>query len=206
MSTIPLEPPLSPHEIAANTLVSTVRNLVLAALPSFALAAKGRRLKINTTASLSDAFFETVAAACAAHSDLASAGQITATEVRDVIVISRVFGSVAEEFRIIARGIDDTVAELRNSVGQRGRRVYQTARGINRFEERELLIPHLSAMQRTLNRGRTAAKRIAAKAAAAATAAATAAAPVTPTSTPPAAPAAPVGPPAVTPKKEGSSS
>ena len=206
MTAIPNQPPVN-HEAAAMTLMSTIRDLVVAAVPGFSLAAKGRRRKIIATASLSDAFLEAVAAACAVHPDLGAAGGLTPSEIRNTIHVSRVYASLAEELRILARGIDDTVAELRNDVGQRALRVYHNADRINRPDDHELLIPHRAAMQRTLNRGRINGKRAsAAKAAAAATATpATVTPPVVPAPVTPA-PAAPIAPAVVTPKKEGSSS
>lgn len=154
MTTIPDQPAVD-HEAAANTLMATIRELVQSGIPGFALAAKGRRRKINTTASLSDAFLEAVAAACAIHPDLSAAGQVTAGELRSTMAFARFYASVAEELRILARGIDDTVAESRSDAGQRGLRVYHVATRINAPQDRELLIPHLAAMKRTLNRGRT---------------------------------------------------
>jgi hypothetical protein len=169
MTTIPEQPPIN-REAAANALIAAVRELVQSGVPGFILAAKGRRRKISTTAALSDAFLEAVAAACATNPELAAAGGISASEIRDTLVFSRVNASLAEALRILARGVDDTVAERRNSVGQRALRVYNAADRINRVEDREMLIGHLSAMKRTLNRGRTNAQR---SAAARATAAAT---------------------------------
>ena len=172
MTTIPNQSPIN-HEAAANALIAAVRELVQSGVPGFTLAAKGRRRKISTTAALSEAFLEAVAAACAVHPELATAGSVSAAEIRDTLVFSRVNASLAEELRILARGVDDTVAERRNNVGRRALLVYNAADRLNRIEEREMLIPHLAAMKRTLNRGRTNAQR---SAAARATAAVTAAA------------------------------
>ena len=101
---------------------------------------------------------------------------MTAGQIRDTIGFSHAHASLAEELRILARGVDDTVAERRNNVGQRALLVYNAANRLNRIEDREMLIPHLAAMKRTLNRGRTNAQR-------AATARATAAAATTPVPT-----------------------
>jgi hypothetical protein len=158
MTTIPDQPPVN-HEAAVNNLRATIRDLVQSGVPGFALAATGRRRRITSTASLSDAFFEAVAAACGVHSELAAAGSVTASELRDVVTRSRVRASLAEELRILARGVDDTDAEDRNEVGQRALRVYHVAGRINRPDDREMLIPHVAAMKRTLNRGRTNAKK-----------------------------------------------
>jgi hypothetical protein len=161
MTTIPDQPPVN-HEAAVNNLRATIRDLVQSGVPGFALAAKGRRRRIISTASLSDAFFEAVAAACGVHPELAAAGSVSASELRDVVARSRVRASLAEELRILARGVDDTDAEDRNEVGQRALRCYFVAGRINGPQDREMLIPHLAAMKRTLNRGRTNAKKSAA--------------------------------------------
>jgi len=161
MTTIPDQPPVN-HEAAVNNLRATIRDLVQSGVPGFALAAAGRRRRIISTASLSDAFFEAVAAACGVHSELSAAGSVSASELRDVVARSRVRASLAEELRILARGVDDTDAEDRNEVGQRALRVYHVAGRINRPEDREMLIPHLVAMKRTLNRGRNNARKSAA--------------------------------------------
>jgi hypothetical protein len=145
-----------------NDLMTTIRDLVQSRVPGFALAAKGRRRRITSTASLPDAFFEAVAAACGVHSELAAAGSVSAGQLRDVVARSRLRASLAEELRILARGVDDTDAEDRNEHGQRALRIYNVAGRINRPEEREMLIPHLAAMKRTLNRGRTNARKLAA--------------------------------------------
>jgi hypothetical protein len=64
MTTIPDQPPIN-HEAAANALIAAVRELVQSGVPGFTLSAKGRRRKISTTATLSEAFLEAVAAASA---------------------------------------------------------------------------------------------------------------------------------------------
>ena len=53
MTTIPDQAPIN-HEAAANALVTAIRELVQSGVPGFTLAAKGRRRKINTTATLSE--------------------------------------------------------------------------------------------------------------------------------------------------------
>jgi hypothetical protein len=161
MTTIPDQPPVNP-EAAANALITAIREQVQSSIPGFALAAKGRRRKITTVVSLSDVFFESVAAACGVHSELAAARGVSASELRDAVSRSRMRASLSEELRILARGVEDTDAEDRNEVGQRALRVYHVADRINRPEDREMLIPHLAAMKRTLNRGRNNAKKSAA--------------------------------------------
>lgn len=157
MTTIPPVPPASHEEIAAAMMIQ-IRELAQS-VSGFTFSAKGRRRKITPAASVPDPFLEAVAVACDASPHLGVASQVTTAELRDTITFSRAFTSVANELMVVARGFLDTVAERRNQVGQRALRAYSMAKSINRPEDRELLIPHLANMQRTLGRGR---KRVAA--------------------------------------------
>ncbi len=151
MTTIPPTP--INHEDVANAMIVELRDLAQS-IPGFAYAAKGRRRKISSAARLPDAFLEAVAVACDASPQLAVASEITAADLRSMIVFSRAFTTVADEMNLVARGLLDTVAEQRAQTGQRALRAYAVAKSINRPEDRELLIPHLANMQRTIARGR----------------------------------------------------
>ena len=151
MTTIPPTP--INHEEMANAMIQKVRELAQS-IPGFAYAAKGRRRKISSFASLPDAFLEDVAVACDASPQLAVASELTAAELRGIITFARAITSVANEMLLVARGALDTVAEHRALAGQRALRAYAIAKSINRPEDRELLIPHLANMQRSLGRGR----------------------------------------------------
>lgn len=157
MTTIP-DPTPPNHEAAANALITAMRDMVHAAIPGFKLATPERRRKIASTAALTDAYFEAVASACGAHEDLATAGPVTSGEIRNTVARTRVLKSIAEEFRILSRGVDDVVAEERYDVGTRALMVYNVARRRNAREERQILIPHVIAMQRHLRRGRNSKK------------------------------------------------
>jgi hypothetical protein len=160
LATIPDQLPPDP-EAHVSALIKAVRELVQAAIPDFGLATPERRRKIGSTASLDDAFFEATAAACAAHEDLAAAGKVTPAVLRYVVNYSGVIRTLAEEFRLIARGVDDHASEVRYRYGTSALMVYNHAGRINKPEERRTLIPHLAAMQRTLNRGRSAIRKTA---------------------------------------------
>lgn len=151
MSTIPPTP--INHEEVANAIIQQLRSMAQS-IPGFGYAAKGRRRKISSVATLPDAFFEDVAVACDASPQLAVASNLTAAELRNVIILSRAYKSVANEMNLIERGILDTVAEIRAEAGQCALRTYSMAKSINRPEDRELLIPHVANMQRSLGRGR----------------------------------------------------
>ena len=151
MTTIPPTP--INHEEVANAMIQQLRAMAQS-IPGFTYAAKGRRRRISSAARLSDAFLEDVAVACDASRDLAMTSKFTAAELRNIIILSRAYKSVANEMSLIERGILDTIAETRAEAGQSALRTYTMAKGLNRPEERELLIPHVASMQRTLGRGR----------------------------------------------------
>ena len=159
MTTIPDQLPPDP-EAHISALITAIRDLVQAAIPNFGLATPERRRKIASTAALDDTFFEATAAACAAHEDLAAASKVTPAGLRTAVIYSGSCRSLAEEFRLMARGADDEAKEVRYRFGTAALMAYNHASRVNKPEERRTLIPHLAAMQRTLNRGRSATKKV----------------------------------------------
>jgi tRNA-dihydrouridine synthase len=141
------------HEENAAAAMTKAREIAQS-VPGFAFAVKGRRRKITTSASAPDEFLETVAVACDSSPQIGLNDNLTAAELRDCILSSRVYTSLGMEMIMIGRGILDTVAENRNGVSKRARRVYKYAKDLDHPEERELLVPHVENMKRTLGRGR----------------------------------------------------
>lgn len=141
------------HEENAAAAMTKAREIAQL-VPGFAFAVKGRRRKIISSASAPDDFLETVAVACDASPQIGLSDNLTAAEVRDCLISSRVYTSLGKEMIMIGRGILDTVAESRNSVSKRARRVYKHAKDLDHPEETELLVPHVENMRRTIGRGR----------------------------------------------------
>ena len=152
MSEIPI-PSTSEQEARANELIARIRELTQA-LAGFTFAAKKRRRKIANLVSLPDEFFEQMAVACELYADVAAGGGLTAAECRSAISMSRAYGSVVQEMKTQAKGLDDTVAEYRANVGRRALRAYAVAQRINKEDDTRALIPHLDAIKRALGRGR----------------------------------------------------
>ena len=141
------------YEEIANTSITQLHQMTQT-IPGFAYSVKGRRRKITTSASAPDDFLEGVAVACDASPTLAASEQLTSAELRECMSKSRALTSLANEMMMIARGLLDTVAECRNDVSKRARRFYKHAKGYDHPTERELLVPHVANMMRTLGRGR----------------------------------------------------
>ena len=148
--------PINHEENAAAAMIKARE--IAHSVPGFAFAVKGRRRKITSSASAPDVFLETVAVACDASPQIGASDDLTSAEVRDCLVSSRVYTSLGKEMILIGHGILDTVAEKRNSVSKRARRVYKHAKDLDHPEERELLVPHVENMKRALGRGRPKAK------------------------------------------------
>lgn len=143
----------SEHEARAIELMTRVRE-VAQAIQGFNFATKGRRQKIANFVHLPDEFFEQMAVACELYPEIAAASGLTGAECRSIITMSRSYGSVVLEMRTQAKGLDDTIAEIRADVGRRALRGYMIAQRVNKEDEKHKLIPHLDAIKRTLNRGR----------------------------------------------------
>lgn len=157
MTTIPPEIPIL-HDETAKAMMTTLRNLAQS-IPGFTFVSPDRRRKINVSASLPDEFLQAVAIACEASPHLASATEVDGAELREAISFGRAFSSLADELELVARGIRGTVALHRAEVGVRALRAYALAKNINRPDDREVLIPHITNMRTALGRAGVAKKK-----------------------------------------------
>jgi hypothetical protein len=154
MSTIPNEPLPIDDEKAAAAILIQVRQLTQS-INGFSFSSQGRRRQITNSASVPDAFLQSVAIACDAAPELASAAHITSVELRKAIEFTRAYHSVADELELLAKGLRDTVAERRADVGRRALHVYNLAKSFNSGADRVVLIPHLKNMKRDLGKSRS---------------------------------------------------
>ena len=141
------------HAEAASQFLTQLRTM-LQSISGFAHVTPGRRRRINPTASVRDAFLQTVAVALDSSDVLASAAQVRGPDLRDAVSFKNAFEPVAVELELAARGLRETIATRRSDAGTRALRAYSMAKSLNRPSDRELLIPHIRDMARTLNRGR----------------------------------------------------
>ena len=143
----------SEHETRALEMMVRIREMART-FEGFTFAGKGRRVKIAAFATLPDEAFELMALACDSNPDLAAAGQITSAELRSVITSTRVYGSVVVEMKTQAKGMEDTLAEQRATVGRKLLNAYQTGKRMNRQDPSQTLVPHLNAIAAVINRSR----------------------------------------------------
>lgn len=142
-----------PHTEAANTIIAQLR-AISQSIQGFNFAAPGQRRRLSSTASVPDDFLLTVALALETAPDIAVAAKIQPVELRDIVNYSNAFRTVATELEVVARGLRETIDARRFDLGNRALRAYAMARKFTRPSDRDLLIPHLREMQRTLGRGR----------------------------------------------------
>jgi hypothetical protein len=142
-----------PHNEAANTILGQLRTIVQS-IQGFNFVTTGQRRRLSSAASVPDTFLLTVGLALDASSDLATAAKVQGAELRDAVNFSNAFRAVATELEVVARGLRETIDARRADAGGRALRAYSLARSFNRPSDRDLLIPHLREMQRTLGRGR----------------------------------------------------
>ena len=140
----------SEHEARAFDMMLRLREMARS-IEDFDFAGKGRRVKIANYAKLSEEFFELMAVACDTYPDIAAVAQLTGAEIRVGITAMRAYGAVAADMFTQARGMEDTVAELRGELGRRTLNAYLIAR---RLEKQVGPIPHLAAIRRALDKGR----------------------------------------------------
>ena len=151
MSELPVAP--SEHGQRAFALMIKVRD-VMTEIDGFRYSARGRRVKIGAAATLPEDFLQLLAVACDANPAFAAKVQLTGPEIRDRLEFRRETLSLANETHLVAKGLEDTIAEELADLGSRALRAYKTAQDMESSAEKESLIPHLKAMTTALNRGR----------------------------------------------------
>lgn len=157
MTTIPLpnDPPAIPADFSQRAMSVMVQVRELGRMvDGFRFAPKGRRARIGTVASLPEEFLHLAAAALDVNPALGVSSQITATEVREALSFKREFTNSAKETHLVAKGMEDTIAERLADVGERCLRFYNAAKRANGRDATASLVPHLEAMQRALGKGR----------------------------------------------------
>lgn len=151
----PVDPPALPADYTQHALTLMIQAREMGrTVEGFAFAPEGRRASIGTVASLPEEFLQRTAAALDLNPEFGAAFNVTATEVREALNFRREFLNAANEIHLIAKGIEDTVAERIAPVGEKCLRFYHAAQRANRKNAAESMVPHLAAMARALNKGR----------------------------------------------------
>lgn len=152
MTTIPLPEPIN-HIEAVRALLAEVRS-VRERIVGFEHNRPSERSRLNLNAGTSDQFLESCATAIEASPPLAATARTQPAILRDVIIFSQAYTSLADELELTARGLRYTIARRRAEAAQMALQTYAIAKSLNRPPEREVLVPHIQAMKRAFKRKR----------------------------------------------------
>lgn len=144
------ETPL-PHETAARTLIQQFHAMVIERMPDLTIIPAAERRRLNAVASLPDDFLETIAVTVEETPEVGAPNRLTALEVRDLLVFSRVYYAFADQLEELVQNIRATVLSRRHEVGQRALGVYGIAKSVNRRSGKQF-VPNVPTMRRTLGR------------------------------------------------------
>lgn len=152
---IPTVLPVPPAEFSqqALTLMVQVRELGRT-VGGFRFAPEGRRAEIGALTAVREEFLHLASALLDVNPDLAAACKLTGNEVRECLNFKRDFGNAAAEIHLVAKGLEDTIAERLANVAERALQLYYYAKRANLKDSTESLVPHLDAMKRALGKGR----------------------------------------------------
>ena len=145
-------PNVSPTEVARE-LLQRVRAMQEITGTKTLLPAKQTRKLLNV-ASLPDDFLEAVAVAIEAYEKLALVSEVTAAEIRELIAYSRANRPVVDELRLAGTSLLQDIMTRRAHVGQQALKVYYVAQGLNRPNDKAMLVPHITAMRRALGKAK----------------------------------------------------
>ena len=151
----PVVPPDPPADFTQHALTVMIQARELGrTVDGFAFAPRGRRVAIGSRASLPEDFLQHAAAGLDVNPELGAAYHVTATEVREALSFKRQYTGAANEIYLIAKGIEDTIAERMALVGEKCLNFYNAAKRATPRDSNEALVPHVAEMTRSLNRGR----------------------------------------------------
>lgn len=149
MSTIPDTP--ADFEQEAKALIAQVHQFAKS-IQGFTFAAPGRRRQIHSTASVSDAFLQSVAAACDATPEFGISARLDGNTLSRAIEFQRAYAKVADELELFTKGLRDTLAEHRYQIGTQALVAYNIAKSFARPSDRSAFVPHLTNMKRNLRK------------------------------------------------------
>ncbi len=132
------------HRDRANEILAVIRGIA-ASIPGYRAPVSATEMRaLVRHATVSRAFIEQTAVTVEANPELAAASRFDPDAARDGAAFADACDIVADEFEIIARGIRYAAASRRASIGASALQTLALAKVLNR---RELVVPHVEAMQ-----------------------------------------------------------
>ncbi|HYC89392.1 MAG TPA: hypothetical protein VEO54_09295 [Thermoanaerobaculia bacterium] len=146
------EPEINYQQLAQQIL-TTIR-AVPQQIGGFTFLPVGERRRLSMPANLPVAFLNHAAVAIDASQTLFVASGTSAQTLRDAILFRNALDVVADEMIMVGQGLKHTITLKLGGAGNAALRIYAISKTINRENDRELLIPHIENMRRTLGRVR----------------------------------------------------
>jgi hypothetical protein len=150
--TVDTETPINHQQIADEILAAVQAGT--ARIVGFTFMPLGERRRVVVWANLPVPFLNAVAAALDASETLRNVTGLTGAFLRDAIAFRNACQGLADQLALHAVGIRHTIAAKLGVVGNAGLRAYEIAKAMNRESDRELLVPHIADMKRTLGKSR----------------------------------------------------
>jgi hypothetical protein len=144
---------MTDHQLLAQQILTTIRT-VPQQIAGFAFLPPGERRRLAVPANLPVPFLNHAAIALDASQALFVASGTSADTLREAIMFRNAYDSVGDEMILIGQGLKHTVTVKLSDAGNAALRIYAISKTINRENDRQLLIPHIENMRRSLGRGR----------------------------------------------------
>lgn len=144
------------QEQLATEILHSVRSIP-ARLSGFAFLPSSERRRLNVSSNLPVPFLNAVAHALDGAPPLMERSGPNATTLRNAIAFRNTFEGVANELIMVGNGLRHTITLQLSAAGKAALTIYAIAKALNFEDDRQLLIPHIADMKRTLGRSRAAA-------------------------------------------------
>jgi hypothetical protein len=137
------------YQQLAQEILQTLRSL-RERIPGFAILTLEERRKYLIHAHLPVAFLNGAATALDVSERLTMSAGLTGAAVRDAIAFRNAMQPVGNEADLFRDGVHHTVLRSLGQVGAAAYRAYTISKTMNRADDREVLIPHIEAMRRSV--------------------------------------------------------
>lgn len=146
-------PATTAHDTAAASLLTQMRDMVQN-IRGYGFTSLKHRRRMSASTMVSTSFLLSAAVALDASEPLRRAAEATGDQIRDVVNFCNAYGPMADEVILRATGLQQTVQAQRDEAVRAALRAYRIARSFNSPSDRDVLVPTIADMKRTLGRGR----------------------------------------------------
>lgn len=154
MTNIPFETPIN-YEALARSFLDGLDGLQLTAteqLGALLFVGPTIRKRLNSTAAVPDKFIIAVATMLEEQPQLGSLSPRAAGKMKETLALAGALDLIASRLELMARNYRETIAARRYEVGADALRMYSVAKGMNRINDPEELVPNVAVVRQALGR------------------------------------------------------